>query len=341
MSRSEKLHRYSLNDIAQALGVSKATVSRALNGEPGVGPELRKKVVAFANEVGYSPNFLAKSLSTGRQNIIALVLGDIRNPFYADLAFCIQRILNQQGYMLMVLNSEYDPEKELKFLQMVVQFNFAGLFILTVHSVEVEKALEAINIPVVLVNRTLPDYRGSYVLLDNFQAGYMAALHLIELKHQRIGFVCGPRTSSTSYQRYLGYCQAVSNFNVSDVSEYYMESDLTLEAGRQVAKKFLQNTAPRPTAMILSNDMTAMGFMDVLSQAGVHIPEDLSIVSFDNVPFSAVSGISLTSIDQHVEEVSTEATRVMLKQLRDPHAEPEKIIISPTLVVRNTTRQNQ
>lgn len=329
--------KYSLNDIAKMLGVSKATVSRALSGSKGVGPDLRKKICALAEELDYQPNTLAQSLAKGRLNIIALIVEDIRNPFYAELAFYIQSGLSKSGYMLMVLNSESDPEKDLANLHMVSQSNFAGLFLLTIHSQTVEQELNKLDIPVVLVNRTLPSYHGSCVLLDNFQAGYQAALHLIELNHRQIGFIRGPRTSSASYQRYLGYRQAIRNFGIREVEEYFAESNLTMESGRSLADWFLHNPAPRPSAMIISNDNTAIGFIDGVKRGGVRIPEDLSVVSFDNIAYSVINGIDLTTIDPHVSDICAEAVRLMLKQLQTPEAEKEKVIIAPTLFVRKTT----
>lgn len=335
--------RCSLNDLAKTLGVSKATVSRALNGNAGVGKELREKIQQLAEQMEYRPNTLAQSLVKGRLNIIALILGDIRNPFYAELAFNIQQALNQEGYMLMVFNSEYDINKELNYLSAVEQFNFAGLFLLTANITSTEQALQhlmAQGISVVLINRTLPSYTGSSVLLDNFQAGYIATMHLIELNHRHIGFISGPHTSSASHQRYLGFCQAVKNFNITDATEYYMETDLTMKSGEQLAKPFLENRAPRPTAMILSNDLAAIGFMNGLKASGMRIPDDLSIVSFDNIPFSAAAGIDLTSVDQHVDEISREAVRLMINQLQSSTESKEHVIITPSLVVRKTTKSN-
>ena len=319
------------------MGVSKATVSRALSGNKGVGPELRKKIIAMADELNYQPNTLAQSLAKGRLNIIALIVEDIRNPFYAELAFYIQSGLSKSGYMLMVLNSESNPEKDLANLYMVSQSNFAGLFLLTIHSQTVEQELYKLDIPVVLVNRTLPSYQGSCVLLDNFQAGYQATLHLIELNHRKIGFIRGPRTSSASYQRYLGYRQAIQNFGISEVEAYFAESDLTLESGRSLADWYLCNPAPKPSAMIISNDHTAIGFIDRVKKKGVRIPEDLSVVSFDNIAYSVIHGIELTTIDPHVSEICSEAVRLMLKQLHDPDSKKEKVIIAPTIFVRKTT----
>ena len=329
---------YSLDDIAKVFGVSKATVSRALNNGPGVGQELRKKITQYANEIGYVPNSLAQGLATGRQKIVALIVDDIRNPFYAELSFQLQQILSQSGYMLMILNCEYKPEQELKYLQMITQSNFAGLFILTVHSDSAANLLEGLDIPVVLVNRTLATYHGSQILLDNFQAGYIAAMHLIELNHKQIGFICGPKTSTASYQRYQGYCQAISNFGVCNTADYYYESDLTMEGGYQVAKLLLDAPSPPPSAIIIANDLAAIGFMNGIKEAGLRIPEDLSIVSFDNISFSAAAGIDLTTVDQHVQDICHSAAKVMLTHLSDSQSIPETVIITPTLVIRKTTR---
>ena len=145
--------KYGISDVAEMLGVSKSTVSRVINGNEGVGPELRKKVMDFINEIGYQPNTIAQSLSKGRMNIVALILGDIRNPFYADLTFNIQRILNDNGYMVMVLNSEYNIDRELEFLKLTEQFNFAGLILITAQEKAIEERLKNMEMPKVLVRR--------------------------------------------------------------------------------------------------------------------------------------------------------------------------------------------
>ena len=169
-----KKDRYTISDVAEALGVSRATVSRAMNHSPGVGEELRKKILDYVKEIGYSPNTLAQSFSKGRMNFIAMVLGDIRNPFYSELAFMIQKELNENGYMVMVFNSEYDAGKEVEYIRMAAQFNFAGLILFTAQTKEIEEELENLAIPQVLVNRMLDHYEGASVLLDNFKAGYIA-----------------------------------------------------------------------------------------------------------------------------------------------------------------------
>lgn len=329
--------KYSISDVAEMLGVSKSTVSRAINGNSGVGAELRKKVLDLVDEIGYKPNTIAQSLSRGRVNIVALILGDIRNPFYADLAFNIQRILNSHGYMVMVFNSEYDVQREIEFLKLTIQFNFAGLILITAQTEIVEDMLHSMDVPMVLVNRILPSYTGDSVLTDNFQAGYMAVMHLLELGHKHIGFVRGPGVSSASSQRFEGYRQALRNFSLPFNEEYVYESDLKMETGITLARNFVKDLKVRPSAMVVVNDMTAIGFIDGCRENGLSIPEDLSIVSFDDIEFSAMKGIELTTISQHVDKMSEHAARLMLKQLEEKDAKPERVILEPTLVIRKTT----
>lgn len=328
--------KYSISDVAEMLGVSKSTVSRVINGNTGVGPELRKKVMDFVEEIGYQPNTIAQSLSKGHMNIVALILGDVRNPFYAELAFKIQQILNNQGYMVMTLNSEYNIERELEFLGLTEQFNFAGLILITAQEEIIEDRLKNMDLPKVLVNRILPHYTGDSVLIDNFQAGYQATMHLIELGHRNIGFIKGPGVSSASSQRFAGYRQAMQNYGLPFEENFVFESDLKLETGRSLADIFCK-MEKRPSAMVVVNDMTAIGFMDGCRNAGIRIPEDLSIVSFDNIAMASMYGIELTTISQHVDEMGEKAARLMLKQLNDKKAKPERIIMEPTLIVRKTT----
>ena len=237
----------------------------------------------------------------------------------------------------MVLNSDYSPEMEFENIRLVSHFNLSGLFLITINPPGVEKLLQSLDLPIVFLNRMLSVGRSNSVLFDNYQAGYLATLHLADLRHQRIGFIFGSDKPPASQQRYLGFSQAAINFCVDVPKEYLMECDLTITGGEEAGKRFLSCLAPRPSAMVISNDIAAIGFMNVLKQAGIRIPEDLSIISFDNTPISSSSGIELTTIDRHVEETSQTAVRLMLKQLHDPSAEPEKPIIMPTLVIRKTT----
>ena len=337
-----------ITDVAEVLGVAPSTVSRALNGKKGVGARQREKILALAKEMGYeaetdesqSEKPVKRPLRETTSNKIAFVLGDIRNPFYVDLAYNIQKRLSDEGYQIVIFNTEYSLEREQEILLQADSENLAGVFLVTVQSESIVEALHSVSLPVVLVNRNLPMFSGDSVFADNFQAGYLAAVHLSDLYHKKIGFIRGPEVSSASSMRDDGFVQAMSNFGLLVDERFIFESDLKLESGREAAKALLLHAAEeRPTAMIVGNDLTALGFMDECKNQGLSIPEDLSVISFDNIVYSSLKGIELTTVSQHVEEMSSEAARLMLKQLKGDTEHPERIIITPELVVRRSTMQ--
>ena len=338
---SKENGKYTITDVAEMMGVSKSTISRAMNGSPGVGKELRQKVLSFVDEIGYQPNALAKGLSKGRLNIVALILGDIRNPFYADLAFYIQKDLREDGFMVMVFNSEYDSQKEMEFIQRAIQLNFAGLILLTAQKKEIRKKLEQVEIPVVLVNRILEGYEGDSVLLDNFKAGYIATMHLIELGHPKVAFVSGQSTSSASMQRYEGYRQALKTYGIAFDESWVFYSDLRMDTGYQVAKEYIADLDSRPSAVVVSNDMTAIGFIECCRENQIKIPEQISLVSFDDIEIASLYDLQITTVSQHVQEMSRRAAKLMHKRLLNPEGKAERVILDPTLMVRKTTCQYQ
>ena len=339
--KPEKDSKLSIVDVAEMLGVSPSTVSRAINGKKGVSEKQREKILNLVREIGYQPNSLMQGMTystAGTLPIIGMILGDIRNPFYSDLVFNIQKILNESGYLVMVLNSEYEASREVEMIHLAQELHFAGLILVTAQSSDMEECLSGIRLPKVLVNRILPSYHGDSVLSDNFQAGYIAAMHLIDLNHTHIGFICGPKVSSASSQRFEGYKQALNNFGLTMDEHFVYESDLKIESGKKIAEHFLRQEN-RPTAIIAVNDMTAIGFMDQCRKQHVSIPDDISIVSFDNILFTSVEGINLTSISHRSEEMGEQAVRLLLKQLQGDTTHPERVILTPELIIRNSTKQ--
>jgi LacI family transcriptional regulator len=329
--------KYSITDVARLAGVSPSTISRVLNNRPGVSAELRKKIENYIQEIDFQPNILARSFNIGSINIIALILGDIRNPFYADLALYMQKFLNEAGFMVMTFNSEYDTEKEVDYIKKCRQFNFAGLILITAQSSQVFDAIRNVEMPVVLVNRTLEDYTGDLVSMDNFQAGYIATKHLIELGHPSVAFISGPMLSSAINQRYQGYRKVLEMYHVPFQEEYVFYGDLKLDKGKEIAKSYVQNIVHLPRAAVVSNDLMALGFIDGLIEEGISVPEMFSVVGFDNIAVGSLCNINLTTVNQHCELMCKHATRLILKRILDKDAVSEKIILEPNLIVRGTT----
>lgn len=334
-----KTNKVTISDVARQANVSRSTVSRVLNNQSGVGDVVRQKVLNHIQSMGYTPNTLAKSLIKGHTNIVALIFGDVRNPFYSDLAFFIQKYLNEKGYMVMALNSEYDVQREIEYIKMADQFNFAGLILLTAETPELNSLLEQTKMATVLVNRTFWITTGDSVSLDNFQAGYLAGKHLIDLGHRSIIFVSGPMSSPSSLSRYQGFLQVMHDHGIPfDDKTALSSTNLRIESGYEVGKAFIAHHDSSVTAAVLSNDMAAIGFMEACHDAGLSIPQDLSVVSFDNIVYSGLHFISLTTIDQHPKEMSRIAVDLFLKRMQNPEVENRSILLKPELVIRSSTR---
>lgn len=332
-----KRKQYTITDISNMMQISRASVSRALSGAPGVGDELREKIIQFANEINYQPKSTSQTVLSKNSKIVGLILGDIRNPFYSNLVLSIQQVLSKHDYVLSIFNSEYDVMQELKFIEIAENLHFAGLLLITAQSTIIGPKLSEISIPKVLVNRIVPTYVGDSVLTDNFQAGYEAALHLINLGHREIGFIRGHDTSSAATQRYNGYLQALKNYSLPFQEDFIWQSDLRMETGRNIGAQFLE-LQHKPTALICINDMTSLGFLDTCRRNHFRIPEDLSLISFDDIPMSGLYGIELTTVSQHADIMGQEAARLLLKQFHSPGAQPERIILAPTVMIRNSTQ---
>ena len=168
--------KHTVSSIADALGVSRASVSRAFNNSPGVGTELRKQILEYAEQIGYKTGIPSPEATTTKSNVIGLVFGDIQNPFYSDLAYHVQKTLNEHGYSVIIFNSEYDPEKEIEFIEMADKFQLAGLLLFTTQTNMDYLYVQSRKIPIVFVNRFLDLKNYDSVISDNFQAGYIAAM---------------------------------------------------------------------------------------------------------------------------------------------------------------------
>lgn len=331
MDTKKKRKESTVADIAKALGVSTASVSRALSGQPGVRESLREEILEYCSRIGYKHEPVKV-----RQKVVAVIVGDIRNPFYASLVFTIQQRLAQQQYLTIVYNSEYDVDKEVRFIRSADKYGLSGLILITATEERITEALEERGMPKVLVNRNLINYDGSSVLNDNYQAGYEAALYLIGLGHRKIAFMRGPINSSASELRYEGYCQAMRNYGYDIPDEYIKYCDYKIESGREVGAQYLR-LKDRPTAIISVSDIAALGIMDACRDLGVEIPRDLSVLGFDNIEVGKLHQIGLTSFDQHEEEMGSIAVDLLLKQFADIHCEKERIIMKPRLLERGST----
>jgi LacI family transcriptional regulator len=324
-----------IKDIAEKAGVSYATVSRALNGRAEVGEETRSRIVAIAQELGYQPNAIARSLVKRESHIIALVVPDVTNPFFADITMAVNAAAEQAGYTTMVCNTGWDPAKEQEKLRIMVEQRVDGIILKPTAFIR-PGALEALNLPIVLFWHAMPDEL-SYIEVDHAAGSRLAIRHLIERGHKRIAFIGGQQTSPSNQIRLLAYQQTLQEAGMP-VDPVLISYDAFNEISGYQRMSALWQLTQRPDAVFCGSDIIAMGVLHYARDKGIEVPHELAIVGFDDISFARLPLIGLTTVSQPRDKLGQQAFQALLKDIEDfPLRSRQRIMIEPELKIRNTT----
>ena len=351
MSNQPSNKRATLRDVAQKCNLSLATVSRVLShSDYSVSEKTREQVLAAAKALHYTPNALGRSLKTQNTRIIGVIIPNITNPYYAQLLLGIGDKTTQENYGLLMCNSHRSAEVENKGLEMLISERVAGILIVSIGSDSrlIEQALE-MNIPVVTLeqkpaNALLQDC--CHIGFDYAEGAKQAVDHLYHQGHRRIAFVGAPPVYHSRREMLAGYCSAIENNHLPLVDELIWlgteESDTIhlyeLENGEACAQALTQLNDP-PTAYLCINDQSAIGLIRGLQMLGIRVPEDVSVMGFDNIPQGELTHPSLTTIDQRAYEMGQLAVEELFKQIQDPDASIKSTMLKPTIIERDSVRQ--
>jgi DNA-binding LacI/PurR family transcriptional regulator len=330
-----------LRDIARECGVDVATVSRSLNGAYGVHEETRKKVLTAAARLNYRPNRLAKGLATGRSRTLALVISDIRNPFFAELARGAEDAAYDAGYELVLCNSDLSAEKQTRYIQSLLEKRTEGILMNSVSGLgrAEQEELTRSGIPMVLLNRPPASIRGfSTVLADNEGGGFMAGHYLVNLGHRVIGHLTGSRQHGNLSERAKGFQRALDGEKVNSLT---LRGAHSSEGAYQMMRKLLMQHRDL-TAVFAANDAMAFGAIRSIFDAGRRVPEDVSVIGFDNVEMAGMIRPPLTTIHQPKYEMGRAAVEILLHRTRQPeNSTPEHRVFEVKLVERQSCRNLQ
>jgi DNA-binding LacI/PurR family transcriptional regulator len=338
-----------LAHIAAAAGVTSMTVSRVINQSGYVHAATRERVLQVAREMNYRRNGLARGLKRQRTDTIGLVLGDIANPFAAELSRGVREVLEKQGYTVFICISEHSAKEDVQAFDSLADHRVDGVIVATRASkLGNERLAELIDggIPVTLIGR---DFRHSHVDLvsaDNLKGGYEATRHLISLGHKRIGFIGVSLTKSVGLKRFQGYLEAMSEHGLT-VNEKLivgnqdgndqMPGYSTEEMGYDGMNRLLKLRS-RPTAIFARNDFTAVGALNAIKQAGLRVPQDIAVVGYDDIPLAAHTSPPLTTVRQPAREQGRVAAEFLLQRIQDRHDRPRaERIFESELVIREST----
>ena len=323
-------------DVARAAGVSTSTVSHVLNGTRYVSVETEHRVRQAMQELHYRPNSLARGLVRQETQTLALIVPDNVNPFFAELARGIEDHGFAAGYNVILCNSDRNTSKELAYLDMLISKRVDGIIYMTM-STQIDQLQPLLDnrIPLVTFDR---DYEGiDTVLLDNEQGGYDATRHLIDLGHRHIACIGGPDAKTRSHERVRGYERAMVEAGLVVDERLIQPGAWTYESGQAAARRLLHLPVP-PTAIFACNDLMAIGVISALREQGLRVPEDVSVVGFDDIPFGAYFFPPLTTLATPLMEVSQRLCQLLLDRINGQlPPQPQRSIVHGQLVVRGST----
>jgi len=324
-------------EVAKKAGVSIATVSRVVNKQESVSPEMRSRVLQTIKALGYQPSRTAQRLRAKRGHVIGLIISDIQNPFFTAVARGIEDVAYQHGYSLILCNSDEDAEKERLYLDVMRAEAVAGVILAT--TVEDNPGVRQLmdnGIPVVAMDRQLTDPNIDSVLVDSVQGTVDLMSHLIELGHRRIGFIGGPVTITTMRERRDGYLLAHQKHGLTVSPELMRFGNPKQAGGYACAQELLQLQLP-PTAIFASNNMITLGALRAIQERGLRIPENISIGCFSDMPWSALLNPPLTAIAQPDYELGQKAAELLLERFKQPDKPPSRVQLQLQLIVRAST----
>jgi DNA-binding LacI/PurR family transcriptional regulator len=323
-------------DIAARAGVSKSLVSLVLRGSPKVSEESRRAVLRAAEELDYRPNAMARGLAQRRSSIFGVMLSDLHNTFFADVLDGIDARSRREGFRTLLATGHRKQSLEAEAIEALLELRTEGL-ILAAPRLSMPKIIEASRaVPVVLVSRPAREGVIDTVMTDEVAGAAAAVDHLVELGHRRIAHIDGGAGAGASARR-SGYLRAMERHALG-AKALVVRGDYT-EAGGAAAVARLLDGGARPTAIFAANDLSALGALDALLQRGIRIPDEISLVGYDNTSLARLAHVDLTTVDQPRREIGSAAVELLLERINGGRRKPRRVVLSPSLVLGRTTAE--
>jgi len=329
------------DDVAREAGVSPTTVSYVVNHGPRhVTPETRQKVLQAIEKLGYKPNILARSLRLRRTTSIGLILPDTINPYFAEVVYGVEKVAFERNYSVFLCHSEYSPDRELQYINSLYSKRVAGvLWFPATGDNRPAQLLDEFGVPLVILDRSIKHTEAPTVVTDNYLGGYDATQHLISLGHRLIGCIARPVDLYHSHERVRGYLAAHADNQLPTDEDLIVRGGFRLGDGRRATHQLLKQK-PQTTAIFAYNDVMALGSMRACWEMGLRVPEDVSIVGFDDIPQSSYLCPALTTIRQPKFDMGKLGAEFLLdlvegKAVKDKPISPLEV----ELIIRESTGQ--
>lgn len=325
-------------DVANEAGVSISTVSKVLNNTGSIAEKTRKRVKETMLELNYQPSVVASARK--RIQNIGLLIPNIANPFMAEIARGVENNLRKFGFNLMICSTDNDLKNEIEYISILKQKYLDGIIIAT--GLQEDKAIKELlkaEIPIALLSRDVSSLAVDEVLVDDFLGGFEATKYLISLGHQKIAMITEDTNISTIKARVEGYKQALEESGIEYDESLVITNNSSLDEGKQSTRELLNLPSP-PTAIFASTEFLAIGAIQGARELNVQVPQELSIIGFDDTILSTICDPALTTIAQPIHEMSKKVVELLIAEIKNPKETKQRVVLSPKLVIRESTSPN-
>lgn len=328
----------SIKDVALRAKVSITTVSHVVNRTRFVSDKVRTEVEAAIRELGYVPSAVARSLKSNTTKTIGMLIPNCSNPYFAEIVRSVEDHCFGAGYTLILCNTDDDPHRQGAYLQVLSEKRIDGMIIISTGEDEgLLRLLQGLPIPTVLLDREIDEVHCDLVETAHLQGGLMATQHLIDLGHRRIACLSGPADLTPSAQRIEGWRTALAQSGLTDVAaDLLWHSDFTSQGGFTVMRSILASPQP-PTAVFVCNDLMCIGALSAAHEAGVRVPQDMSLIGFDDIELAQFASPALTTIAQPKHRIGVAAVDMLLERIQGGRVQARQVLLQPELIVRNST----
>lgn len=326
-----------MKEVARLAGVSIATVSAALSGKNFVSAELKERVRAAVEELGYAPNAMASGLKRGATSLIGLIVPDITNPFFTEFVHGVQRRAAETGYTVILGVSDDHAAREAELIRLMRSHQAAGTIVVPCGSESDCRKLEdlAAAMPIVAVDNAPLGLGLDTVVLDNRKAAELATAHILSFGHRRIGIVTGPAHRFVARERVLGFEALLERAGLPMPEDSMGAGEFHVQTGHDAALSLLART-PRPTAIFVANNQMLIGVMQAVAESGLNVPGDISIASIDDFPWAEAFVPALTTVRQPVDRMAEAALNCLMSRIGGDTHSPRRFVMEPELVVRQS-----
>ena len=324
----------SIKDVAKAAGVSTATVSRVLaNTDAPIRPETRERVLKAVSDLNYRPNLVARSLRAQKSARIGLVVSDIRNPFFTAIGRAVEDCAYEQGYTVLMCNTDENPEKESLYLDVLHDENVAGIIFSPTQQFGAKLPTYQSTIPFVIIDRAVDTKQADMILLDNVAAAHELTTHLIENGYRKLAGLFGD-ASTTGQERSRGFHKALKDHQLNPVAAHFIAP--RIRQGFEATLDLLDQS-DRPDAIFTSNSLLTAGALEAIRERKLSVPRDVALVGFDETTWGALVDPPITVIAQPTEEIGRTATELLFQRIAEPTRSPKTVILKGQLLARGSS----